>query len=68
MNIAISDLDLDPWDDFALAAVFILGLAAPFASVIVLGFVLLNSWETEWLQGCSFWPSSISSSVWFFLS
>ena len=46
--------DLDAWDNAALAAVFTLGMAALLVCVLVLGLVLLSSWEAEWLLRCSF--------------
>jgi hypothetical protein len=56
--------DLDSCDHATLAGVFILGVGALIASVLVLGMVLLYSWEAEWLLRCS--SLSSSSSGWFF--
>lgn len=42
-------LDRDASFDLALAAVFILGMAMLIASILILGLVLFNSWEAEWL-------------------
>jgi hypothetical protein len=52
--------DLDSWNHVALAAVFILCMAALIACVFVLGLVLLHSWEAESLLHCSPWSSPSS--------
>ena len=54
------------WDRVTLAAVFILGMAALIASVLVLGLFLLYSWQAEWFLRFSSWSSSSSSSARFF--
>jgi hypothetical protein len=57
--------DRDFWGHATLAAVFILGMGALIACVLVLGLVLLQSWEAEWLLRCSSLSFSPSLSGWF---
>jgi len=48
----MAGLDLDAWDDLALTAVFILGMATLIVSAFILGLVAFNGWEAEWLLRC----------------
>jgi hypothetical protein len=59
------DLDHNFGDFVTFAALFMLGMCALIA-IIVLGLSLLYSWETEWVMRCSSWSPSSSFSGWYF--